>query len=328
MKTKKITLLVVLVVFTTLVLSVPAIADHVCPINYSCFITHQDGVPSMHFKFVNNTIQPITYAEFKASLFAADFTPAYDTTHTSNNCRIKISKLNVSGYYDDSEIVQNLSTYPSAAHVGNISYLKLGFADGTFWESSDIKFSLSNAEIMCNNKNTANGYIATDNKLYLTDASMGSNTRSWYYWSDEEMGWVYFSGDLKPVFELKSQSPCIKLVINSDENLYSIKTFNMAEGAKIAVTCYNTGTTKYSNRELLTFETAEMEPPFKFALWDFAEGLGNVNWYMWSDEYGAWEFLSNERGPIIDVLSKHPICLKAEYGNNEFNYIIYDIYMQ
>ena len=323
---KKSARIVLAVVMLVSLLYLPVSAQSVCPINYSCFITHQDGIPSIHFKFLNNTIQPITYAEYKATLYDADFQPAYDTTHTANSCRIKISNLNVSDYYDDADIVTNLAAYPTAAHVGNITYLKVTFADGTSWESSSIDFSLSQADIVCQNPVENERMTAPDNKIYLADASTGSNSRSWYTWSDEEMGWVLFSNDLKPVIDVKA-NVCVKLVINNDENLYAIKVLKF-DIPKIAVTCYNTGETKYSDKELLSFATEEMDPPFKFALWDFAEGHSAINWYMWSDEYGLWEFVSNERGPIIDTLSKHSICLKAEYDNDPFNYLIYNIYFQ
>lgn len=325
MKIKKIAFILAFAVFTSLFV-VPVSAQSACPINYSCFITHEDGVPSIHFKFLNNTIQTIVYAEYKATLFDVDFKPAYDTSNSVNSCRIKISNLNVSDHYDDAEIVTNLAAYPTAAHVGNITYLKVKFSDDTVWESSNIDFSKSHADIVCSNPVENEKLKAPDNKIYLADASTGSDSRSWYIWSDEEMGWVLFSNDFKPVLDAKT-NVCIKLVINNDENIYSIKTFEF-DIPKIAVTCYNTGETKYSDNELLSFATDEMTPPFKFALWDFADAYGERNWYMWSDEYGAWEFLSNERGPILDTLSKHPVCIKVEYNNDSFNYVIYNIYFQ
>ena len=307
-------------------LAIPVSAQSVCPINYSCFITHQDGFPSIHFKFLNNTIQTITYAEYKATLYDVNFQPAYDTTHTANSCRIKISNLNVSNYYDEADIVTNLAAYPDAAHVGNIPYLKVTFADGTTWESSEVDYSLSKAELVCTNPASGDRFSAPDKKIYLADASSGSNARLWYYWSDEEMDWVFLSDALSPVIDAV-QNICIKLVINNNENIYDIKVLEF-DIPKIAVTCYNTGETKYSDKELLTFATEDMTAPFKLALWDFADGHEAYNWYIWSDEYGKWEFLSNERGAIIDTLSKHAICLKTEYDNDPFNYLIYDVYFQ
>ena len=326
MKLKNTSILLCVIVLASLC-CFPVYAQSSCPINYSCFITHDEGIPSIHFKFLNNTIQPINYIEYKAALYDSNFNAAYDKSYKANTCRVKISNLNVNGYYDDTEVITNLAAYPTASHVGAILYLKVVFADSTSWESDEISFNESKAKILCTNDFSDGLYTANDKKLHLCDASNGTNSRMWFYWSDDEMGWVHFSDDLKPVFEATSANPCIKLVINNNEFLYDIQTFSI-ETAKVAVTCYNTGETKYSDKELLSFSTADMNAPLKFALWDFMAGYETVSWYIWSDENMCWEFISNERGPIIDKKSKTPFCLKVEYNNDPFNYMIYEIYMQ
>ena len=299
--------------------------DTLCPINYSCYITHDDNaLPTLHFDFINTSENKIVYIEYSASLYDRNFAPAYDKTGQSHVCRIKISKLSVDGKYAPGNIGTDLSAFPSAAHVGEIKSLKIRFEDGTVWEKQGTQ--ASKADFNCLSAYEGGAYTAEDGALNFCDTSSYSQSREWYYWDDSKMGWVHFASGLYASLPARGIEACIKLVINGDPNLYCIKTFEV-KTASIAVTCRESGETLYSTSELISFATKELDPPFEISLWDFSEAQSE-KWYIWSDLTMKWQPFSNEKGTSMTVYDKTSLCLKVVYNDDLSNYLIYNIYFK
>lgn len=324
MKKRITALFSVLVIFCSML---KAGAASPCPINYSCFVTHDDeGAPSIHFRFVNTSAKKIVRADYRGTLLDRAFAPAYDRTDKTSSFYIRITNLNVGANASaQSETVTSLATYPSAAHVEKITYLKIVFDDGTLWEGSASPEA--RAKLLCRDVIKDGRYVSDNGTLHFADASSGSQMREWFYWDDASMEWKLFSYDLCPVFKTTLEENCIKLQINGDPMNYDIMSVS-ASVPRIAATLYNSGETLYSDRGIMSFKPAELGAPYKIALWDFSEGKASQKWFLWSDEQGGWQFVSAERGPMIDTVSKAPICLKVEYDGNHQDYIVYNIYMQ
>ena len=95
MKKRIIAFFSVLMIFCA---AVPVNAASLCPINYSCFITHDDeGVPSIHFRFVNTSEKKIVRADYRGSLLDRSFAPANDRTGKTSSFYIRITNLSVEG---------------------------------------------------------------------------------------------------------------------------------------------------------------------------------------------------------------------------------------
>lgn len=324
MKKRIIAFFSVLMIFCA---AVPVNAASLCPINYSCFITHDDeGVPSIHFRFVNTSEKKIVRADYRGSLLDRSFAPANDRTGKTSSFYIRITNLSVEGNAaEQSETVTSLSTYPSAAHVEKVTYLKIVFDDGTSWEGSASPEA--HAKLLCRDAIKDGRYASEDGTLHFADASSGSQMREWFYWDDGSMEWKLFSYDLCPLFKTSLAENCIKLQINGDPMNYDIMSVS-ASVPRIAATLYNSGETLYSDSGIMSFKPAELGAPYKIALWDFNEGKTSRKWFLWSDEQGGWQFVSSEQGPMLDMISKAPICLKVEYEGNHQDYLVYNIYMQ
>ena len=322
---KKILIILFCLALLLTVFSSNACSDALCPINYSCYITHDDNsLPTLHFDFINTSENKIVYIEYSASLYDRNFSPAYDKTGQSHVCRIKISKLSVDGKYAPGNIGTDISAFPDAAHVGEIKSLKIRFENGTVWEKQAAQ--TSKADFSCLSSYSDGVYTAEDGTLRLCDTSSFSQSREWYYWDDSKMGWVHFSSGLYASFPARGIEACIKLVINGNPDLYCIKTFEV-KTASIAATCRESGETLYSTSELMSFATKELNPPFEISLWDFCEAQSE-KWYIWSDLTMKWQPFSNERGPSMTVYDKTSLCLKVVYNDDLSNYIIYNIYLK
>ena len=322
---KKLFILTLCLALSLAFVCIPAAAEGNCPINYSCYITHDGaGVPTIHFDFINTSSSKIVYAEYSAALYNRDFQPALDTTGKSHICRIKITNLSVEGGCATGKVSTNLSAFPSAAHVGSINSLKVQFENGTEWEMQGVPES--KADFTCKNQSENGVYLADDGDLYLCDSSVYSQAREWYYWDNAKMDWVLFGNGLEASLPVKGGEANIKIVINCDPNNYCVKTL-YAKSASIAATCKQNSETLYSTAGPLVFHTKDLSAPFEVALWDFCESDSEI-WYVWSDITKKWQPFSDERGPVVTVYDKSSLCLKTVYNGDENNcryYIIYFI---
>ena len=301
-------------------------ASNEFPLNYSCFITHNEqGVPSIHFKFINTGDKTITNIEYKATLFNKDYQPAYDTSNKTSSCRVRISNLKVSKSYEVDEITTELSPYPTAAHVGQITYLKVTYSDGKTWENQDNVASV--AGLTCLNTIKDNKYFTYDNVLNFCDTSVKSESRIWYIWDDGIMGWKEFSQDIAPSCKVEGTQACVKIVINGDQNNYKIGVYDVTSNG-IAVTYLATGESRFSRDGAIVFNANGAPAPYGMALWDFEDRFELRDWYLWSDATMSWNYISSEQGPFIVMENASSACLKIEYNKDPFNYIIYNVNIQ
>ncbi|MBO4897782.1 MAG: hypothetical protein J5590_05745 [Clostridia bacterium] len=320
---KKLLILLLCLALSLAFLGIPVSADGNCPINYSCYITHDDaGAPTIHFDFINTSGFKIVYAEYSAALYNRDFQPAMDESGKSHICRVKITNLSVDGGCTTGKVSTSLSAFPSAAHVGSINSLKVQFENGTEWKMQGTPES--KADFTCKNASENGFYYVDDGDLHLCDSSQYSQAREWYYWDDASMSWVQFGNGLEETLPSKGCEINIKIVINCDPNNYCVKTI-YTKSASIAATCTQNSETLYSTAGPLVFHTKDLTPPFEVALWDFFESE-SVVWYVWSDLTKKWQPFSNERGPVVTVYDKSSLCLKTVYNGDDTNYRIYIIY--
>ena len=319
---------IILLIFIAVLVSffmIPAQGETYCPINYSCYITHDDsGIPTIHFDFINTSESKIVYIEYSASLYDRDYSPAYDQTGTSSVCRVKISNLSVDSGFNTGYIGTNLSVFPTSAHVGEIKSLLVRFEDGTIWEKHGVP--VSKANFFCRNEYNNGIFSADDGKIYLCDTSTFSQTREWYYWDDAKMTWVHFGNGLYVTMPARGYETCIKLVINGNTDMYCIKTLNI-KTTSIAATCRESRETLYSTEEFMTFNTKELDPPFEISLWDYCDS-NSEKWYIWSDITMKWQPFSNEKGTDITVYDKSSLCLKTVYNDDINDYKIFNIYFR
>lgn len=305
----------------TLLLSVSVSAESYdfLPLNVDMWVQQGEEEVELNLWVQNNTNTPIIQFTFSADIYdAAGNLAEYTGTQTPKF--YGIANTIYLPEHTNELYTWSLSDYQNPAAAGNIQISSATFLNRGTWNYSPSTPYSYEPDFKWENETMADGSVELyyDHSVHLFDTSLGSLSRDWYIWSDAVNNWVWFSGDMAADCYVWDEGAAIKLVINKNPALYTIKTFQV--GMSPYITMRHMGVEnaeildRYATEEQRTFVQAEGN--WNVALWDDSEFGQSRDWYIWSDEENDWVWFADSRGPAYKVSEEGTYSIKLVYNDN------------
>lgn len=292
------------------------------PLNVEAWVETGENGPELQLWVQNNNNIAVGQFMFSVELYDSNGNPARYFGVGDNTFYGAATGIYLPEYKNDL-FAWEIGEYQGAVSAKNVRLQTVRFMGGQTWTYSPAVGYSYEADFKWENEMMEDGSVEMyyDHSVHLFDTSLGSMSRDWYIWSDAQNCWLWFSDEMAPDCYIWNKGAAIKLVINKNPALYTIKTFQVA--MRPFITMRHMGNEEAEIVDKYTLDAgrtfAQTEGNWNVALWDDNDYGQKRDWYVWDDTQQTWVWISGERGPAYKVMEEGTYSIKLVYDGNSQN---------